>query len=130
MLEGYAELRVKEINKEDISTSIIQISITEKGILAEAEDYFKEKYEEHKEQRDTNKILRRSNIWSPVFAGLAAFISACGLVNGIIEDNKQANKEAQSQQQMTQQDSVLKIQQTQINSLLIKVARQDSAAKD
>jgi hypothetical protein len=65
----------------------------------------------------TNRTSRSNNKLLPAFAGLAAFIAAIGLVSGIIQGNKQDKLIELLKRQMTQQDSVLKIHQTQIDSL-------------
>ena len=48
------------------------------------------------------------------------------LVNGIIQDNRRDKLVELLKQQMTQQDSLLQIQQTQIDSLSTKAVRRDN----
>ncbi len=62
----------------------------------------------------TNVSSRRNNLWSPLFAGLAALVTIVSLINQRLEDRQQQQLMQLLQQQMKSKDSLLQMQKGQI----------------
>ncbi|MGN6401400.1 MAG: hypothetical protein ACTHMD_13160 [Flavisolibacter sp.] len=127
-------LRIKGlISQHDIENAFVynltNYGWTFEGFEAERKRQQKKEILEDEERQsviDTNKSSKRSNFWSPFFAGLAAFIAFLTFLNELRSDKLQQTPLQQFQQQMKLQDSVLQTLQNRQDSLLRKVSYQDS----